>query len=117
MGWELDNSFPDKDKVYRNKGSLELDSTLKYHKSWDWLMPVVDKIESLKIDGKIVIPYITIQGFFCGVNKWGVYKNDELVEPIKTWITGGDFIEPISKIDGVFHTVVEFIKWYNKQKL
>ena len=46
MGWRIDNSFPDKGRVYRLGGRLELDTTFKFHQSWDALMPCVIKCES-----------------------------------------------------------------------
>jgi hypothetical protein len=70
--------------------------TYRPNKSWDDLMPVVEKIEGLGYR-------IAIEGLECAVYK--------------------DFGTPIpytnnfpSKIDGVFVTVVNFIKWYNQNK-
>ena len=48
MGWKLDDTFPDKGKVYRSpRNNVELASTLKFHSDWDWIMPVIEKIESM----------------------------------------------------------------------
>lgn len=45
MGWTIDNSYPDKNKVWRSPGGrIELDTTFKFHKSWDELMPVLKHI-------------------------------------------------------------------------
>lgn len=46
MGWKIDNSFPDKGKVYRSSNNLELNTTMKFHYSWNLLMPVCNKIMS-----------------------------------------------------------------------
>jgi hypothetical protein len=46
-GWVLDNSFPDKERTYRKGSSVELDTTFKYHKDWNALMPVISKINDL----------------------------------------------------------------------
>ena len=44
MNWTIDNSFPDKGRVYRNPtGGLELDTTFKFHQDWNQLIPVVKK--------------------------------------------------------------------------
>ena len=43
MGWRIDNTFPDKGRVYRLGGHLELDTTFKFHQSWDALMPAIQK--------------------------------------------------------------------------
>lgn len=57
MGYVLDNSFPDKGRVYRKGNSIELDTTFKYHLSWDLLMPVVKKIDEYEPDFGILISY------------------------------------------------------------
>lgn len=45
MDWKIDNSFPDKDRVWKSPGGqVEMDTTLKFHKDWNWLMPVVKKL-------------------------------------------------------------------------
>jgi len=48
-GWVIDNSFPDKGRVYRKGAKLEMDTTLKYHSSWDWIKPVIDKIAEYRL--------------------------------------------------------------------
>jgi len=64
---------------------------LQFHDSWDWLMPVVDKI----------------------------YSSNEYVK-YKDTMSGIFNEEPVrinSKYISVTHkAVVEFIKWYNEQK-
>ena len=76
---------------------------LKFHKSWDWLIPVVEKI-----------------------NDTGVVSN------INFWFDGGYFVieaetdEEIRTFEGhqnsnthitcIYKAVVEFIIWYNKNK-
>lgn len=76
---------------------------LKYHSSWDWLMSVVEKINTLGIDN-FGNPCFTIFS-----NKALVYDND----------SNGHFInytpDDGKLIDAVWLTVVEFIKWYNKR--
>ena len=71
---------------------LENNKELQYHTSWDWLMPVVEKIESLgywvnRNDGDITISN----------------KSDMVV--ITPMSSGG--------IDMMYKAVVEFIKEYN----
>ena len=75
-------------------------SNLKYHSSWDWLMPVVEKIEN------------DLQDSF---NVDIINKNQcEIVRNGNEFICGYGF-ETIyhSKIKAVYYSVVEFIKWYN----
>lgn len=76
-----------------------------YHKDWNWLMNVVEKIESLNYavyiqtrgtrieseDGKLMF------WFFVGQSEDGRYEIN-------------------SKIEAVYNTCVEFVKWYNNNK-
>lgn len=66
---------------------------LKYHKSWDWLMPVVKKISEFKDIQK----YKESEG-------WLAYYSLE---------TGLFEVD----IERVYKTVVEFINWYNENKI
>jgi len=71
---------------------------LSYHLSFDWLMPVVEKIEA---DRKYRVPMVWN---CCDVNDaTDGYSN--IVE-----ITGMP-----TKIEAVWQAVVQFIEWYNKQ--
>ncbi len=77
-------------------------SKCKYHSSWDWLMPVIEKIEQTKYtdysfnynitgDGICISKFDDGSGVIHSVsNKWGE-----------------------SKLDASWKCVVEFIKWYN----
>lgn len=68
---------------------------LKYHKSWDWLMPVVDHISK------------ELQGKFHLYNKY--LLEDESRE---------DFLVfRMETIEKLYIAVVEFIKWYNQNKI
>ena len=69
-------------------------SSLKYHKDWNWLMEVVEKIESLGYRIEIVKHICRIY-----------LSNKETIV----------ISENIPKIEAVYSTVVEFIKWYNNQ--
>lgn len=80
---------------------------LSYHSSWDWLMPVVEKIQNIDIKAApnyegyrieiVVQGYVKISGFpmpaiFANVSKEG------------------------SLIAAIYKAIVEFIKWYNQTK-
>jgi len=74
---------------------------LRYHTSWDWLMPCVEKIESLTYDVRI--------------NGYGSEGDDKYCDICD----GNDEISEFtskSKIEAVYKSVVEFIHWYNKNK-
>jgi hypothetical protein len=64
---------------------------LIYHKSWDWIMPVVEKIENL---GYIV----SITGHNCRIE-----GDHVLFTSIR-----------YNKMHSTHETVLEFIQWYNK---
>lgn len=74
---------------------------LRYNSSWDWLMPVVEKIEKLD--------YIKVESNYQNVeNDWQcliVKSNDIIIQEF-------DF----NHIDAMYQAVVQFIEWYNKQK-
>jgi len=71
-----------------NNSSEELvsPSVLPYHASWDWLMPVVEKIDKV-----------------CGIDihEWDLSINEALCT---------------KDINILYKEVIEFIKWYNEQK-
>jgi len=63
---------------------------LEFDKSWDWLMPVVEKIESLGFATRIIDNGLCIDSDSIIIERWRK-----------------------SKLHGTYLTVVEFIKWYN----
>lgn len=75
-----------------------LDYELKFHSSWDWLMPVVEKIYMLDEVKDVAVHYdytrIWLQKGFIESNS---YTYNSFIE--ECWLT-----------------IVEFIKWYNEQK-
>lgn len=77
-----------------------------YSKSWDWLMPVVEKIDSLpEIDFEMYPAYKSI-GQRAGVGvKIRTSPGEILVLP-----------EGRSRIEVVYKAVVLFIKWYNEYR-
>lgn len=71
---------------------------LKFNSSWDWLMPVVEKIESL---GYLV----DIKSMGCKLIGCG-YSSVELIHIEES--------NSNNKIEAVCNAVIEFIKWYNE---
>ena len=81
---------------------------MKYHKSWDWLMPVVEKIEQSGYVYDFTIDYCSVFGYTVKITS--ELKN-----------TFSDFtrirrIGESTKINTVYEVVMEFINWYNKNK-
>lgn len=87
---------------------------LKYHSSWDWLMPVVEKIEHLYAD-ETSLPRFTISSHDCNFAVSYPRK-------YKSWIVGcysksPEKIKANSKIEAAWKVALEFIKWYNSQNI
>ncbi len=86
--------------IYIPKRGSNMFAQLEYNSSWDWLMPVVEKIE--------LLGYSVEKNFQRIDNDW------------QTLITKGndilfqDFAE--KSIDAMYCTLVQFIEWYNEQK-
>lgn len=78
---------------FNSYGNIEFNEVfrsteLKYHSSWDWLMPVVEKCLTISVESEeYEIHYAFIHNALWSIN-----------------------------IKSVFDEVVEFIKWYNDQK-
>ncbi len=86
-------------------GSAFKISDLKYHSSWDWLMPVVEKIESLPLINDAGI-CVLIEHSYCRIylDNWGEYT------------TVAENATKKNKLSAVYLSVIEFIKWYNQNK-
>lgn len=72
--------------------------TLQYHESWDWLMPVVEKIEELEYD-------FTIRKHKTELDKEWVYNPFPMYKA-----------ENQGRLTNTYKVVIDFIKWYNQQK-
>ena len=97
-GYQYDNhddfiTFDETNNMFsHNTISLE---NLKFHSDWNWLIEVVEKIESLGYRIEIV-------KHICRIHIW----NKEIII----------ISENIPKIEAVYNSCITFIKWYNKQK-
>jgi len=81
-------------------------SGLKYHNSWDWLMPVVEKIQNLGVSTNI--------HYYAGTN-----VNEATINSSVTFLgykMEYDNSEFKTKMEATYTSVVKFIRWYNKQK-
>jgi len=104
MDWEKsDNSYNNVEIYNRKKiyGNWRGASFMKFHKSWDWLMPVIDKIESFTDDLNQCRYNVEIeQCFVCIIDN---HNSEDIIK-----------LDADKKIDAVYQAVVEFIKFYNK---
>lgn len=88
------------DIVDQYKTPIEETESVKYHSSWDWLMPVVEKIEDCKrFDGF---------GFSFIIDNWNAIIKKCLSGENVVFIRNGK-----SKMDVVYRAVLQFIQWCN----
>jgi len=83
---------------------------LDFHDSWDWLMAVVDKIESTECNYK-VLPAWGLKPYSVNIGSFGVriiIDNDFDRHPFKHHVNG-------TKIEQTYQSVIEFIQWYNNK--
>lgn len=78
---------------------------LKYHLDWNWLMPVVEKIESIKFNGQTRFP-VAIEDKICAIADIS-YPSD-----VDEYIVN---IQVGKKIEAAWTAIVEFVKWYKTQ--
>lgn len=93
-------SMEDKPLNYKHSSSFGKNyfKGLKYHSSWDWLIPVVENIYNLNYDVNIST------GGYCQVRN---FEND-----VKNYDYEGN---GKSMIDATWQAVIKFIEWYNTQ--
>lgn len=91
----------------------DLDFTvIEYDTSWDWLMPVVVKIEALEFAPGLDLDFAYFS-FHCFRTHCSVYmKKDNFLDLNDELVTSHS---NSTKIEAVYYTVVNFIKWYNEQ--
>jgi hypothetical protein len=119
-GWRKEKAHPKISGTYLAR----VHKDLAYHRSWEWLMTAVEKIESLDLSEEMY-SWKGIEGEteynFDGVsveieNKscW-IYVNLQL-DPMFTINTKTLNVEHPTKIEATFRAVCEFIEWFNKRK-
>jgi hypothetical protein len=84
------------------KNIIHLPQYFKYHLSWDWLMPVVEKIEKINRYNEYYPDTVTIWKDCCKISDGN--NGNELV-----CVYSGT-----TKIEATWLAVIDFIKWYNK---
>jgi hypothetical protein len=96
---------------------------MEYHKSWNWLMPVVEKVETTEYP----LPEKYRRGFLKDETAYHI-EIDTLYDPreeFKGWtgsvlfVHGNPIFDPgirfKTKIEAMYNAVVGFIAWYNEQ--
>jgi hypothetical protein len=71
-----------------------------YHSSWDWLMPIIEKIEDFRDENSCAL--------------WNFKTEQCFVEVVENK-TSETILEcdGMDKLDASYNAVVEFIEWYN----
>lgn len=98
--------FMDINKLSSNVLKKALLSDLDYHLSWDWLMPVVEKINDLHVQGA---PEIRIGKYMTEVFYSPIINGEE-----KNLMSTFRILNEVKKIDTVYFSCISFIKWYNE---
>lgn len=85
------------DTIELGKGKI-----LEYHKSWDWLFPVIEKIEK--------------QGCIIQISFSGITNCKIIVGNFKEPIITAANTESQDSMEAIYTAVIEYIKWYNNAK-
>jgi hypothetical protein len=94
QGWYKDSSFTD--RICSFDG-------LKFHTDWNWLMQVVEKIEK--------------EHEFNTKLWYNRTRKDYQMQLFYTDFEKDIIVNSKSKIEAVYNACIEFIKWYNENKI
>jgi len=119
-GWRKEKAHPKVSGTYLGR----VHKDLAYHRSWEWLMTAVEKIENLDLskemyswegeDGETEYNFEGISVEIENKSCW-IYVNLQL-DPGFT-INPKSFDEKYpTKIEATFRAVCEFVEWFNKRK-
>jgi len=97
-----------------------LETDLAYHTDWNWLMKVVDKIESFQATIRLKSNYSHFQNQNYHQVTIEIDKG-KLSESRKTFWDDGFIYKHhsntgLNRIDCYYESVIEFIKWYNNKQ-
>jgi hypothetical protein len=101
--------YPEGYMYSENEGTWKV-SDLQYHASWDWLMPVVEKINSVPFQ------HCHITKFQCIITTEARDSTGFLIAPTKTINVAYREISKKPLIEIVWEAVLQYIKFYNSQK-
>lgn len=108
-------------------GTQWITGNFKFHKSWNWIIPIIDKIENLDMSDQHY-KWIAHDGersnfinYEFEMKQWSdgyssCISMDLQLDPSET--VAGDYYKKYpTRIDAVWNCVVEFIDYYNKTYL
>ena len=106
--WYIGEDLPycDEDGYYQNVGAMNPISSeiIQFHSSWDWLMPVVEKIINSNCSSAEL----------CG--EWYLNSSKYSFSMLNDQTNSCEGNSKNSLIEATWLAVVEFIKWYNQNK-
>jgi hypothetical protein len=113
MEYKKEGLFYDIDVFNLITGNLRKhhEEQLCFEISWDWLMPVVDKIESIG-ETEFYKTRIEINSHCCSINS--ILDNCPSII-IGSYLDSPEKKKESTKIKAAWRVCIEFIKWYNKQ--
>lgn len=91
--------FEDNEKDKNGNSFVFLPKELKFHNSWDWLMPVVQKIENLGF-----VSYISSNNCSIHTVNFDPKKDDYMCHHTS-----------LTKREAIYHCVIQFINYYNEK--
>lgn len=103
MGWRIDNSFPDKGKVWRKGNCIELETTFKFSTDWNALMEVYEKVNEL-------------EKYYCRFYPGHCIVYERWTEDYLVW-EAPHKEESISTQEAVYRCLGEFIEHYNQMQI
>lgn len=86
---------------------------LKYHTSWDWLMPVIERVETVEMnDGTLYRTAADVKIFYraCIIEYLPDEESGDLCENETTIQTQGE-----TKLEAAYKAIYQFIAWLNNQ--
>jgi len=107
MGWKL--GHPDlfelrwSNEWFDDRNKKTTKGYLHFHSDWNWLMEVVEKIENTSFGEQNYKFQVLIQNNQCSIEQSNLFNTKRHYGK--------------NKIQAVYSACVEFIKWYNEQKL
>ena len=110
MEYYDDFNYPEENEAgWYNSDGICMRKVLKFHSSWDWLMPVIEEIEMYTIYS-LVLDYDNREEFKGWSANWSTLNSKD---EILGYIENKKFN---TKIEAAWFALVEFIKWYNTNK-
>lgn len=104
----MELTYDERTNTFHDGSRKLLPKELKYHLSWNWIMPVIEKIQDMYGDNVEFKKRIN-NGYHAGVLKYCAFLSIENYKEIFIRSSNSD-------IETVHNVVHQFIEWYNNNK-